>query len=110
MAWLSVGSASAIERSWSNVGPIQSDILRLRYTFSGDVPSRPIQGFLRERYDINLYNSRWYNLYPKTPETEVLILDRSPGFEGTIYQARTLQVRKRGSDSFNWIVHIDQWL
>lgn len=110
MAWLNVGSASALERSWSNVGPIQSDILRLRYTFFGDVPSRPIQGFLRERYELNLYNSRWYTLYPKSPETEVLILDRAPGFEGGVYQSRSLQVRKRGSDSFNWSVQIDQWL
>ena len=108
MAWLSVGSATAT-RNWGNVGTIQSNILRLKYTFIGDVPSRVIYGSLRERYELLLYNSRWYSLYPKSVDSEVLVLDRAPGFEGTLYETRTIQIKKRADDP-DWQVQIDQWL
>ena len=108
MAWLNVGNVTAT-RDWVNVGTIQSNILRLKYTFIGNVPSRVIYGSLRERYELLLYNSRWYNLYPKSVDSEVLVLDRARGFEGTIYEARTIQVKKR-ADGPDWQVQIDQWL
>ena len=108
MAWLNVGSRLAT-RDWENVGEVQSDILRLTYTFFGDLPSGGLYGALRERYEFNLYNSRWYALYPKSVASEVLVLDRVRGFEGTTYQARTVQVKKRGG-STDWQIQIEQWL
>lgn len=108
MAWLNVGSRLAT-RDWENVGEVQSNILRLTYSFLGDLPSGVIYGALRERYEFNLYNSRWYHLYPKAVASEVLVLDRARGFEGTAYQTRTLQVKKRG-DSVDWQIQIEQWL
>ncbi|MEM9118221.1 MAG: hypothetical protein AAGD09_10105 [Cyanobacteria bacterium P01_F01_bin.56] len=108
MAWLSVGRVTAT-RDWVNVGTIQSNILRLQYTFLGQVPSRVIYGALRERYELLLYNSRWYNLYPKSGDSEVLVLDPTPGFEGTIYEARTIQVKQRAAGT-DWQVQIDQWV
>lgn len=108
MAWLNVGSRLAT-RDWENVGDVQSDILRLTYSFFGALPNGVIYGALRERYEFNLYNSRWYALYPKAVLSEVLVLDRVRGFEATPYQTRTIQVKARGA-SVDWQVNIEQWL
>lgn len=109
MAWLNVGRATATQ-DWVNVGQVQSDTLRLTYTFFGPIPGGAVFGALRERYELNLFNSRWYGLYPKPVVSELLILDRTRGLEGTIYQTRTVQIRKRGNDASDWQVQIDQWL
>lgn len=108
MAWLNVGNVTAT-RDWVDVGDVQSDILRLTYTFFGNLPNGVIYGALRERYEFNLYNSRWYALYPKAVLSEVLVLDRVRGFEATPYQTRSLQVKKRGA-AVDWQIQIDQWL
>lgn len=110
MAWLSIGSAIALDRGeWVTVGEIQSNILRMRFLFLGSSPTTIVYGSLRERYASNLYNSRWYNLYPKSSESEVLILDPVPAFDGTIYATRHIEVKQRGN-SPDWQVQIDQWL
>ncbi|NEQ47013.1 MAG: hypothetical protein F6K00_27115 [Leptolyngbya sp. SIOISBB] len=110
MAWLSVGSAIATNRGeWVRVGDLQSNILRLRYTFAGNAPSRVIYGALRERFAANLYNSRWYTLYPKVGGAEVLVLEPIPAFQGTIYATRGIEVKQRGNAP-DWQIQIDQWL
>ncbi|MEM6836888.1 MAG: hypothetical protein AAF609_08525 [Cyanobacteria bacterium P01_C01_bin.120] len=104
MAWLSVGNVTAGD-DWRTVGEAQSPLLRVRYSFQGAIPQRVIFGVLRERFDANLYNSRWYNLYPKTGIAEIILLQEIPNF----FPARDIEVRKRGKHNFAWSVQIDQW-
>lgn len=104
--WRIVGNAVAGD-TWKTVGQCKSELIRVAYYFPSGVPNRVILGHLRQRWDAQTFDARWYRLYPKSAERETYELRIPPEFQDAYY-FRELQIKQ--AHNWRWGISIEEWI
>ena len=107
MAWVRVGTVTAGE-DWKTVGNCISSLFRVSYSFPKGAPNRVILGHLRQKWDFQTFDARWYKLYPKARDWEIYELPVPTAFEQSGFVQRQLQVKQ--AFNWDWTITIEQWI
>ncbi|MFE4108564.1 hypothetical protein [Almyronema epifaneia] len=115
MPWERRGTIAATDK-WQQLGRLTSnDTAILKISFSGVQPDDQfLRGFFRQRFEFGVYDAKWYNLYPKSGESDVYSVPVPEIYKVWAPGQRYLEVRKwRGATlslAATWQVHIDEWV
>ena len=107
MVWEPVGSIAS-DGGWRTVGQISSSLIRVRFTLVPSTFGRIILGHLRQRWESDLYDARWYKLYPKLGTWELYQLTIPEELKAAGFTNRFLEVKQ--STPWLWHIEIEGWL
>ncbi|NER84497.1 MAG: hypothetical protein F6K42_34240 [Leptolyngbya sp. SIO1D8] len=107
MVWEPVGSIAS-DGGWRTVGEIASSLIRVRFSLTSPASGRVILGHLRQRWESELYDARWYKLYPKADTWELYQLAIPEEFKIAGFTSRFLEVKQ--STPWRWRIEIEGWL